>query len=508
MAKKGTRASVKTKARAYSKRTKSICPVCLSVISARVFEKGGRILIEKSCRKHGRFEDVYWSDAKTFKRFLKYQIPGSPIGNPQAKSKGNCPLDCGLCDGHQTKTLLAEMDLTNRCNQRCPVCFANADAAGYVYEPTLEQVKAMLDMLRNQKPNPVNSVQFLGGEPTLHPRLFEIVEYAKKVGFVDILIASNGIKIAQDAGFARRLKEAGARSIYLQFDGLTPESYTKLRGYNALPMKMKAIGNLRKVGVSACLVPTVIKGVNDGQLGDIIEFGRRNIGTIKAVNFQPLSFIGRTGRKSVNTKRMTITDIMELVERQTNGKIKKEYWMPISAFAPIEMFYEKFFNRRVCKSSTHVHCGAGVYIFEKGDGYITLNEFVDLDRVREIFLEESQSKKRNLLGSAMANLALVAKLKGTIDFSKIPDYIDWKGMITSAIFRGDLPQKLKDKAMFIGCMHFMDPYNFDMDRVQRCCIHYATPDGREIPFCTYNIFHRENVEKKYSSVYKKASTKR
>lgn len=489
----------------YSKKTKSLCPVCFSVIGAKVFEESGKIYMEKSCDKHGEFRDIYWSDAEQFKRFLRYQIPGDPIDNPNTKSNDNCPFDCGICNKHQTHTTLANIDVTNRCNQRCPICFANSAATGYVYEPSFEQIREMLTMLRNQKPTPNWVVQLSGGEPTMRTDIVDIIKVAREMGFKFIMMATNGLRIAQDFEFAKQLKEAGLKIAYLQFDGMTPEPYIQARGYNALPIKMKAVENLKKLRLATALVPTVVKGVNDDQLGGIIEYGFKNLLTVKAVNFQPVSFTGRIDKKELERRRITVSDIMRLVEEQTNGKIKKEDWLPVPAFAPFEMLIEKMFGKPVAKTATHIHCGAGLYVFEKDGDYIPLGRFMDLEKARQIVLEEVESD-RHFLGDVRMKMSVVTKLVKTIDSTKAPKYFDWKELLKIAVINKltNVPETLKQKGMFIGCMHFMDPYNFDLDRVQRCCIHYATPDKRIIPFCTYNTLHREKIEKKYAVQYQKS----
>jgi len=475
------------------------CPICYSIIKAHIFEEDDKIYIEKECKTHGYFKDIYWSDAQLFKQQFKYAVEGDPIENPNTKSSKDCPRDCGLCEEHKTHTMLANIDLTNRCNQNCPICFANAAAAGYVYEPTLEQVREMLAMLRNQKPNPVWVVQFSGGEPTVHPKILEIISMAKELGFRYTILATNGVKIAEDPNFPIQLKKAGLNIAYLQFDGVTSEPYIQARGYNALPVKIRAVENLVKADLPTVLVPTVVKGVNDDQLGAIIDYGFKNLGTVKTVNFQPVSFTGRIDKEELEKKRITVPDVMKLVEEQTDGRILKDDWMPISAFTPLEMIMEKISKSRRSKAATHIHCGVGLYIFEKSGGYIPLNRFVDLDLAREIIMDELGTERR-IMGDLRMKSSLVYKLSKTIDKKKTPEYFDYNELLKAALLNQlyEIPMTLQKKGMFIGCMHFMDPYNFDLDRVERCCIHYATPDNRIIPFCAYNIFHRSSVEEKFS----------
>ena len=483
----------------YSKETRSLCPICHSTINARVFEEEGKIYIEKECKEHGRFKDVYWSDALLFKRQLRYGVEGDPIDNPNTRSRSDCPRDCGLCEGHKTHTMLANIDLTNRCNLHCPICFANADSAGYVYEPTLEQVREMLQMLRDQRPNPVWAVQFSGGEPTVYPHIFEAIKMAKQLGIAYVIVATNGVKIAEDIDFARKLKRSGLTVTYLQFDGLTSEPYVQARGFDALPIKLQAVRNLREADIPTTLVPTVVKGVNDNQLGDIINFGFQNLDTVKAVNFQPVSFTGRIDAEELEKMRITVSDVMRMVEDQTEGKILMSDWMPIPAFAPLEMMMEKISKERRSKASTHMHCGAGLYLFERNGEYVPMNRFIDLDSAREIILDELVSE-RKIMGDVRLKASLVYKISKTIDRSQAPEYFNYTELLKESLHNGlrVVPTMLKKKGLFVGCMHFMDPYNFDIDRVERCCIHYATPDLRLIPFCSYNIFHRASLEEKFA----------
>jgi len=171
---------------------------------------------------------------------------------------------------HKSHTALAIIDVTNRCNLTCPVCFANAAAAGYVYEPTQEQVVGMLENLRSTKPIPATALQFSGGEPTIRQDLFDLIRKAKELGFRHVEVNTNGLRISQNVEYAKGLKDAGVNTIYLQFDGLTSDVYKFIRGLDLLDIKMKAIENLRQAGFeSVVLVVTLVKGVNDSQLATL-----------------------------------------------------------------------------------------------------------------------------------------------------------------------------------------------------------------------------------------------
>jgi hypothetical protein len=221
------------------KKTQSLCPECGKVIPATIREKGGKAVMEKSCPSHGAFEDTIWSDARMYLAVERYAVDGVGIDNPCiVKEKPVCPADCGLCKIHLTHTVLANLDLTNRCNLTCPVCFANANASGYVYEPTRAEVYKMMEVLRAERPVPCSAIQFAGGEPTIHPDFLDIIRDAKKLGFSQIQVATNGIKMAESMEFTQAMRDAGMHTIYLQFDGMSDDIYRKTRGYDLLDVKL------------------------------------------------------------------------------------------------------------------------------------------------------------------------------------------------------------------------------------------------------------------------------
>ena len=197
------------------KETKSICPECLAVVDAKVIEDNGRVALVKACSKHGSFEDTYWSDYRQYARFEKYEYVGDGLSNPRTKTVKACPYNCGICPEHGSQTVLAIIDVTNRCNLTCPVCFANAAATGYVYEPTREQIEEMLRNLRGNKPMAPTALQFSGGEPTVREDLPQLLRRAKELGFEHVEVNTNGIKISQSADYIRQLMDDGADTFYL-----------------------------------------------------------------------------------------------------------------------------------------------------------------------------------------------------------------------------------------------------------------------------------------------------
>ena len=212
------------------KKTTSLCPECSKIVDATLVEFEGNVWMEKTCPEHGFLKYFVFRDAKLFKEVEKWTFgDGRGFSNPPVTDSKVCPTDCGMCNLHTSHTSIGMIDLTNRCNLKCPICYANANVSGMVVEPSYEEVAGMLQRLRDLKPVPCEFVQFGGGEPTMHPRFFDLLKKTKELGFNHIQTPTNGINYA-DLEFAKRAVEAGVHTLYLQFDGLDDEIYIKTRG--------------------------------------------------------------------------------------------------------------------------------------------------------------------------------------------------------------------------------------------------------------------------------------
>ena len=228
---------------------------------------------------------------------------------------------------------LANVDLTNRCNLTCPVCFANANAAGYLYEPDFETVRKMLQALRDQRPVAGRIVQFSGGEPTIYPRFLDALRLAKEMGFSHTQVATNGIKFT-DLEFAQQCKEAGLHTLYLQFDGVCDDVYRRTRGESLWEKKLQCIENVQKAGLKIVFVPTIVKGLNDHQIGDIVRLALEYIDCTSGISFQPVAFTGRIARHELEAKRFTLSDFAHAVHQQTGIADPYEDWFPLSCVTP------------------------------------------------------------------------------------------------------------------------------------------------------------------------------
>ena len=246
------------------KKTQSICPECGKIIEANIFAKDGKVYMEKTCPEHGYFSDVYWSDVDLYLKAEKYAYDGVGVHNAMDRTIGDDPDDTVhiVIDGQRVDmlscTALANLDLTNRCNMNCPICFANANDAGYVYEPTFDEVHDMMVALRSEKPIKCTAIQFAGGEPTVYPRFVDVVRDAHELGFAQTMVATNGIKFAKDYQFLKDSKLAGLNTIYLQFDGLTDDVYLRSRGRKMMHIKMGVIENCRKLKEEGIKPPSIV----------------------------------------------------------------------------------------------------------------------------------------------------------------------------------------------------------------------------------------------------------
>jgi hypothetical protein len=481
------------------KKTRSLCPTCNTVIDAEIAEEEGQIWLKRNCPEHGAFRSLYWSDPVMYHRFDKYNAVGNGIANPQnaMAEPGSCPTACGLCSNHHSQTLLANIDLTNRCNLDCDFCFANARACGFVYEPSFDEVVAMLKLLRAQQPVPVMAVQFSGGEPTMRDDLVDIIRMAKELGFPMAQIATNGIKLANDPELAQKLKDAGLNTVYLHFDGISKETNPYIK------MHLKAVENLKAVKLGIVLVPTVIRGRNDHELGDIIRFAADNISVIRGVNFQPLAFTGAASDDDIRKSRITIPDVIAKIEAQMPGVLKKDDFYPVPCVLPFSDLVEAYTGRPQVRFTAHQHCGAATYVFVQDDGIVPVNRLVNVDAFFETITQMADTlKKGGTINKYKALLEGVKNMHESVRQGEQGTTTEFWKIIGKTLI-GQNFEALREfhwNALFIGTMHFMDRYNYDLDRVNRCCIHYATPDGRLIPFCTYNSgpVYREQVWKKFA----------
>ncbi|MFA4855426.1 MAG: radical SAM protein [archaeon] len=480
------------------RKTTSLCPECLEVLPATIFAENAKVFIEKKCPKHGYVKELYWGSYKMYKRAEQFAAKGRGVENPNIQGPVTCPKTCGLCALHKTNSSLTNIVLTNKCDLNCWYCFFFAEKSGYIYEPTRQQIKEMLQKIRDEKPVPGNAVQLTGGEPTLREDLLDIIGDIKELGFDHIQLNTNGINLALDSKLAARVRHAGVNTLYLSFDGVTEK--TNPKNHWEIP---RVLDNCREAGVGIVLVPTIINGVNDHEIGDILRFGFDNIDTVRGINYQPVSLVGQMPKKQRAKYRITIPDVIAKIEEQTNAEITSEDFFPVPTAVPIAQFVEHLRNRPQYELSAHFACGMATYVFKDGDKIMPITRFLNVEGFVE-FLNEQGQEMKNGTSKYIVGAKSLFKFKSLIDTSKTPKDLNFTKVLFDVLVRHDYKAlaAFHHKSLFIGMMHFMDLYNYDIQRVQNCAIHYATPSKEQpiVPFCAFNVIpelYRDKIQKEF-----------
>ncbi|WP_051564480.1 tetraether lipid synthase Tes [Desulfovermiculus halophilus] len=496
--------------------TKSICPECTQVLDAVLYEDSGQVWMFKNCPEHGQWNELVDRDVHFFlqRRKRHFELP-TGVETPHTQTNGNCPFDCGLCSRHVNTPCMVNIDLTNRCNLNCPICFANANASGHVFELSLEQLEEMLNKSMAIRPRAPLSIQYAGGEPTIHPDFIQAVRMAKAKGVLDIQVASNGLKFAQSKEFTAQAAEAGLNVVYMQFDGLSDDIYKECRGRPLLETKMQAIENLREEGIMVTLVPTIVSGLNDHQVGKILEFAVENSDVITAVSFQPVSLTGRYDESQRKEMRYTMSDMAKDIQEQSGILDMYEDWYPYSIVNPISRLVEAIKKTPQNHFNCHPHCGVASYLLvdRNTKQAVPLTKFFDIQAAMNDIELEAEALEKNSWRKPWSKFQLMRKLKKHFYAEKAPEGLDFDQLlefVNTFIEAGSInrPERghffhvmgQRFDVMLLAAMHFQDAYNFELDRVQHCVIHYAAPNGRFYPFCTWNSgpCHRYAVEREFS----------
>ena len=469
-------------------------------------EVEGKMVITKACLEHGTFSATHWQSPTVyhftenydfFKYFKKLENLEKVVG---------CPYTCQSCTCHVSDTVIGVIDVTKKCDLHCAICFSTFSDHIVNYEPTKEELVKMLIFLSQRNPRPP-AVLFSGGEPLERKDMHEIVAAAHNLKFMTIL-ATNGIRIAEEPKRAAQLKHCGLNIVYLQFDSLCDEFYRKIRGRELLQLKYKAIDVCRKLDLEIILVTTLISGFNDLEVGKIIKFAAANSDIIRGLIFQPIAFTGRATDNPFQDARRDWL-FAEQVESQTIGEIKSSDLFPLSLMTSPIKIMSKFMKKPWPLFSCSPHCGIVNWMYVSRIGKIVpINHFVNFDKffgsiLRTAQRVESKSKFSLLLSLFMAsmrslNMLLVTKEVGIF---ALPKAILKMHISPSYQSLGSIRRRI----FLLGCMAFMDLYNFDVNRAKRCVIHYVTPDLKIIPFCAYNNVHRIRTEEKYALQRRKSS---
>ena len=423
-------------------KTQSVCPVCLNRIPAqKVVGEGGNLYMEKRCFEHGSFRTLIWEGSLDSYRAWAAGDPGGKVTPVRAvEVEKGCPYDCGLCQSHERDGCCVLLELTNRCNLRCPVCFASAGEQ-MPKDLSLEEIGRQYDLLM-ERGGPFN-IQLSGGEPTMRDDLPEIIAQGRSKGFTFFQLNTNGVRLAKEEGYAKKMAEAGVGVAFLQFDGLDDEIYRTLRGCDLLQTKLQAIENCRVAGLPVVLVPTVAPGVNDHALGEILEFALAHAPHIRGVHIQPISYFGRCGLDAPQM-RLTIPKVLRLIEEQTGGKMKITDFGGGGAESPYCSFHASFMR--------------------KADGTMKA-----LPRRRSQCCCVKSSEARDFVAQQWSGKASCCD--GDEATSALDEFL----------------RQTVENTFTVSGMVFQDAWNLDLERLKRCYICEVDTDRGMVPFCAYNL---------------------
>jgi uncharacterized radical SAM superfamily Fe-S cluster-containing enzyme len=445
--------------------TQSICPHCRTVLEATVVVRGGRVVLCRECPVHGRVEAVVYGDAERYMAIQRFNKPGeSPLAR-QTETSSGCPHDCGICPEHRQHTCLGIIEVNTACNLDCPICFADAGTGPqeHGYSLTLEQVESMLDAFVRAEGSP-EAVQLSGGEPTIHPRILEMLAAAKRRGIPLVMLNTNGIRLARDRSFAPALAELGVH-VYLQFDGFEEQTQLAIRGRSLTAEKIRALDHCAEGGVSVSLAATIERGINEHELGAIIRFGIDHP-AVTGVFVQPVTHSGRFRTDSDPLQKLTNSDVIAAVARQLPEWFREDDFVPVPCCSPS------------CRSAT--------FALYDGEDVVPLTRLVDVERYLDY-----------VTNRAVPDLAVREALEGLWSAKAVGGSEPVMERLECVACATAIPAELRgvaSRGFMIVVQDFQDPYTLDIGKLRKCCVSEIVPDGRLIPFCAYNsVGYREQV---------------
>ena len=458
--------------------TRSLCPECRRVGDAQVLRRQGALYLRKRCPEHGWSQALVMSDADWTLHASRYNRLGAiPRGFATTVDRG-CPHDCGLCPEHQQHTCVGLIEVTTRCNLSCPTCFADAGDPSPTsggYDLSVAQVETILDRFVQHEGRP-EVVQISGGEPTIHPRILDILAAAQARDIRHVMINTNGLRIAQDPDFVDQLASYGP-SIYLQFDGLRESTHRALRGRDLRAVKEEALNRLSQTGMTVVLVATVAQGVNEDELGDVLQVGLEHP-SVLGVAYQPATFAGRyVGQDQDPLHRLTMTGVLHELESQTEGLFR------VSDFIPVPC--------------PHPDCLACTYAYVGDEQVVPIPRLVNVEDYLDLIANRAAAELTDEVQQALEALWSTAAAVGSEDTT---DHLTCVACGLDVSLPAD-PEALKRHFFMVQVHGFMDRYTFDLERLMKCCVHQLLPDGRAVPFCAYNVLgYRHEVRATQGSV--------
>lgn len=471
--------------------TQSLCPECLALVPAKIIAREGRVYFRKRCPTHGTREDFVCSEVGQYDQ-MEFSLPGKiPLEFGVDPERG-CPFDCGLCTEHEQHTCVGLIEITSSCNLNCPMCYAASGPGGthLSYEECCRAIDRLV-----QVEGRAEVCQLSGGEPTIHPEFAEILEYACGQGIDIVMVNTNGVRLANDHALLERMARFAHRiEVYLQFDGFADDGSRLLRGEPLVETKLRAVENLGRYGIRCLLVTTLQPGVNDHEIGRIVQFGLERP-WVTGISFQPATYSGRHVLPETLEKRITFPDVIRAVAEQTDGLFAEDDFLPLPC--------------------AHPNCHSLAYAFRSQGQVAPLTRFINAREHLDLLangITFTRPRARQLIESYLGKMACCggdcgcgppAPANGTADLQVVslsPLPANGNGMngsepsdpLAEEFFSRALAEQLSPSDVFrITITSFLDAYNFDVRRVMKCCIHHVLPSGHVIPFCAYNVLYRD-----------------
>ncbi|WP_323787500.1 radical SAM protein [Psychroserpens sp.] len=444
--------------------TLSLCPECLRRVDAKIVFENGNVYMLKRCNEHGNSKVLIADDIEYYKNIRNYNKPSETPYTFNTKTHYGCPYDCGLCPDHEQHSCLTVVEVTDRCNLTCPTCYAGSSPT-YGRHRTLNEVKAMLNtIVKNEKEPDV--VQISGGEPTIHPQFWEIMDYAKSLPIRHLMLNTNGIKIAKDFAFAERLKTYTPDfEIYLQFDSFENTVLQELRGADLNDIRKQALDHLNRLNLSTTLVVTLQKGLNDSEIGKIINYALKQK-CVRGVTFQPTQIAGRLDNFNPETDRMTLTEVRRKIMEQTDIFNSDDLLpVPCNPDALVMGYALKLDNE--------------VFPLTR---YINPNDLLDNSKNTIIYEQDEQLHGKMIELFSTGNSVEKAEENLKSIMCCLPNI--------------DAPELGYDNLFRIIIMQFIDAYNFDVRAIKKSCVHIVDKDNKIIPFETMNLFYRDDKKER------------
>jgi 7,8-dihydro-6-hydroxymethylpterin dimethyltransferase len=442
----------------------SICSTCYRKVEGKIIFQEGKVFLTKRCPQHGSEKVLIADDVDYYRRSREVFIkpPEMPVVY-NTPVKWGCPYDCGLCTDHEQHSCLSLVEINDYCNLQCPICYAESGPYRQQHR-SLKQIEAMLDAVVRNEGEP-DVVQISGGEPTLHPDFFAVLDMAKARPIRHLMINTNGIRIAKEEDFAKRLAEyMPGFEVYLQFDSFEPQALLALRGADLHHIREQAMERLNQFGISTTLVVTLKKGLNDCEVGRIIDYALKQP-CVRGVTLQPIQAAGRLEDFDPASNRLTLTEVRRNILEQT------------AVFQPED----------IIPVPCHPDSLAMAYALKIEGKVIPLTSLIDPQVLingsrNTIMYEQDNDLHAHLFKlfatnhSPQSGAATLRDLLCCLPQAAAPEGLGYEN-----IFR-------------IIIMQFIDAYSFDVRSVKKTCVHIVHPDGRLIPFDTYNLFYRDELE--------------